>query len=173
VNADSQVYALAYAAQLSRVSLGLVAGSTAPALSLVDYPTSSGMNGAKTPLAPLIVFLAVLLLFAACVLYIGLRGQSASPVLKNVQQHSVAAVKLAQLRLTTSGPVIYELFCAEDADGSGEPTNAGLFRRSVKQDRIRVGVANLGGEPGSGQMHFGLFTRNVQPLNDIGGTTVI
>jgi len=166
---DLTAFVQAYSEQLSRVTLGLAAGALEPSLSLVDYNTDTSQLGSQIPLPPLIVFLFVLLLFAISVLFVGFTGSTRGPVLTSSRSQEVAAVKLAQLRLTSSAPLVYETFCADDGL-SGSSTVADLFRQTGGQEpaELNIGIRNRFSEG-----HFGVSTAPVRPLDSVSETMVL
>jgi hypothetical protein len=176
LSTDAKTYATAYAMQLSRVALSLAAGVTAPSMTLVDYPSNSRIRGSQVPLAPLLAFVVTLLLFTVCVLAIGLGGNTKGPQLKDWRSRDVHAVKLAQLRLTSADPIIYEMFCAanDDVGRSGSKNAAELFRGHGNPDRIRVGIMDrLYNRGDDAQSRFGISTGVMRRLDGVTGTVVL
>jgi hypothetical protein len=176
LSTDAKTYGAHYAQQLSQVALGLSAGMTVPSTTLVDYPSTPGIRGSQIPLYSLVLFYASLLLFAICVLYVGLYGNTSGPILKDGQSRNVHAVTLAQMRLINPGSIIYEMFCASRRnDGrSGYDDVAELLRGSGGDDRITVGVVDQlsPGRPGP-EKHFGISHATTCGLETLGGSTIL
>jgi hypothetical protein len=178
VSSDSKTYADAYAAQLSRVALSLAAGMIAPTDTLVDY-TSSTALGSQFRLVPVVTFVVVNILFIACLFIIGFGANTSGPILKDWKGRNVSAVSLAQMRLTSAGAMIYEMFCASPEKGakrSGCDEVDQLFEGDGdNQDRIRVGVVEEWNDNKTegAKSHFGISTDVMRGLDSIGGTVVL
>lgn len=173
-------FSFAYAQQLSRVALSLGTGITDPSLSLTDYISNNIAQGAQIPLAPFILFNIFLFFFGVSVLMVGLRSNTDDPVLRNGSSGSRAhLVRLAQIRLTSISPIIYELICMTSnyttrlkKSGCEDPEE--ILRDVSKEDEMRINVGvldepSLLGEDYGEAKHFGISTGPIlglEPLDD-------
>jgi hypothetical protein len=177
ISSDATSYATAYSQQLSRIALALVSGITIPSSSLVDYVSKGDMRGAQISLAPLITFLFFFLVFVVSVLLIGIFARTGGPMLKDGQSQDVHAVALAQMRLTNTAPIIYEMFCTSPGNNlgrSGCSNSAKLFEGAGDENRVGVGVLVEETPDANGHLRnrFAISTHLMKDLKSVGGTVV-
>jgi hypothetical protein len=170
-------YATVYSQQLSRVALALAAGITIPSTSLVDYISKRDLRGAQISLVPLTTFLFFFLVFIASILFIGIFAKTGGPMLKDGQSQDIHAVSLAQMRLTNTAPIVYEMFCTSpenDLRRSGCNNSAKLFEGAGDENRVHVGVLVKGSWDTNGQLEnrFAISTRPMRDLRSLGGIVV-
>jgi hypothetical protein len=163
---DVDAWTLAFARNLSYITLSLASGMTIPARTLVEYSSSPPVLVSKVPLLPAIAFVVGNALFCACVLLICFGTDTGGPIFGDRKGRRVKAVRLAQMRLTSPAALIYEHFCARSETGiekSGSSDADSLLELDGSEElRIRMGVVEtLGGggpdEPVS--FRFGMSTR--------------
>jgi hypothetical protein len=173
------VWASAFAAQFSHVALSFAAGVMVPSKTIIEYPTNGRGPLAKVPLPPAILFILVNGLFCCYVLFICLRMDTTGPLLEDRKGRKVKAVRLGQMRLTSSAALVYELFCAMpdiDADKSGSRDSDSLLELDgFEEVRIRMGVVEKeSGQDEAPGFRFGMSTRSLtQPLDEVQGVVVL
>ncbi|PVF99491.1 hypothetical protein CPB86DRAFT_286936 [Serendipita vermifera] len=131
------------------------------------------LRGSQISLVPFIIFLFFFLMFTISVLCIGLFAKTRGPILKDEKAREVHAVSLAQMRLTNTAPIIYEMFCTSSEDNlrrSGCSNSAKLFKGAGGENRVGVGVLE---ESSSEESRFGISTRPMRDLNSLDGTVVL
>jgi hypothetical protein len=143
----------------------------------VDYISKGDMRGAQISLAPLITFLFFFLVFIISVLLIGIFARTGGPMLKDGQSQDVHAVALAQMRLTNTAPIIYEMFCTSPGNNlgkSGCSNSAKLFEGAGDENRVGVGVLVEETPDANRQLRnrFAISTHLMKDLKNVGGTVV-
>ncbi|PVF91376.1 hypothetical protein CPB86DRAFT_878555 [Serendipita vermifera] len=178
ISTNATHYANVYAQQLSRVALALAAGITIPSTSLVDYISKGDLRGSQVSLIPFTIFLSSFFMFIISVLCIGILAKTRAPMLKDGKGRDVHAVSLAQMRLTNTAPIIYEMFCTspeENLRRSGYSNPASLFEGDGAENRVGVGVL-MEATPDvndSQEARFGISTLPMRDLNGLDGTVLL
>jgi hypothetical protein len=177
ISTNATGYATAYSQQLSRIALALAAGITIPSTSLVEYISKDDIRGAQISLVPLVTFLFFFVTFIVSVLLIGIFTKTEGPMLKDEESQDVHAVSLAQMRLTNTAPIIYEIFCTSPGSNlgkSGYSNSPKLFDGAGDENKVRVGVLVKETPDANGQLknRFAISTRPMRELKSVGGTVV-
>jgi hypothetical protein len=150
---------------------------TIPSTSLVDYISKGDLRGAQISLVPLATFLFFFLVFVISILLIGVFAKTGGPMLKDEESQDVHAVSLAQMRLTNTAPIIYEMFCTSPGNNlgnSGCSNSAKLFEGAGDENRVGVGVLAEETPDANGHLRnrFAISTRPMRELKSVGGTVV-